>query len=152
MHKIISIFIFFIMFFVSLNAEEKKKYGEEITLTEKTSISDILDNPESFVGQKVLVEGTIVNVCKKRGCWIELASEKEFETIRVKVEDGAIIFPLEAKGKKALVEGEVYSFEYEAEAECSGTCGDGKKNEGSCEHGKKQVRTIYQIKGLGAEI
>jgi len=90
MHKIISISIFFIMFFVSLNAEEKKKYGEEITLTEKTNISDILDNPESFVGQKVLVEGTIVNVCKKRGCWIELASEKKFETIRVKVEDGAI--------------------------------------------------------------
>ena len=128
MHKIISTSIFLMIFFVSLIAEDSKKYGEKITSTEKTNISEIINKPENFVGQKVLVEGTVVNVCAKRGCWIELASDKEFETIRVKVQDGVIVFPMEAKGKKALVEGEVYSFEYETEAECSGSSDHTKKS------------------------
>ncbi len=152
MYKIISISILLLIFFVSLTAEDTKKYGEKITSIEKTNISEIIGKPEKFVGQKVLVEGTIVNVCAKRGCWIELASDKEFETIRVKVQDGVIVFPMEAKGKKALVEGEVYSFEYETEAECSGSCKHGKENEENCEHAKKEVKTIYQIRGIGAEI
>lgn len=152
MYKIISISILLLIFFVSLTAEDTKKYGEKITSIEKTNISEIIDKPEKFVGEKVLVEGTVVNVCAKRGCWIELASDKEFETIRVKVQDGVIVFPMEAKGKKALVEGEVYSFEYETEAECSGSCTHGKESEEKCEHAKKEVKTIYQIRGIGAEI
>ena len=114
----------------------------------------ILENPKNYEGKKVLVEGTILNVCAKRGCWIELASDKEFETIRVKVKDGEIVFPMEAKGKTAIVEGEFYSFEVETDAECSGgDCGDHKKEgEEGCKHGEKQIKTIYQIKGLGAEI
>ena len=61
---------------------------------------------------------------------------KEFETIRVKVKDGEIVFPMEAKGKTALVEGEFYSFNVESEAECGGDCADHKK-EGN-EEGKKE--------------
>lgn len=152
MHKIISTSIFLMILFVSLIADDTKKYGEKINSTEKTNISEITNKPENYVGQKVLVEGTIVNVCAKRGCWIELASDKEFETIRVKVQDGVIVFPMEAKGKKALVEGEIYSFEYETDAECSGSCGHKKENKENCEHGKKEVKTIYQIRGIGAEI
>lgn len=152
MYKIISLSILLLVFFVSLIAEDTKKYGEKISSIEKTNISEIIEKPESFVGKKVLVEGTVVNVCAKRGCWIELASEKEFETIRVKVQDGVIVFPMEAKGKKALVEGEVYSFNYETEAECSGSCMHGKESEENCEHAKKETKTIYQIRGIGAEI
>ena len=53
------------------------------------------------------VEGTIVEVCEERGCWIRIASDKESQSIRFKVEDGVITFPLEAKGKLALAEGVV---------------------------------------------
>ncbi len=132
------------------------KYGDEITLEEKTSISEILANPADYEGKKVLVEGTVVGVCAKRGCWIDLASDKEFEKIRIKVNDGEIVFPMEAKGKKALVEGEVFAFTYETEAECSGSCqhkaeeGDEKKEE--CDDHEKVTKTVYMIKGLGAVI
>ncbi|MEN8192303.1 MAG: DUF4920 domain-containing protein [Bacteroidota bacterium] len=153
MNKIISIFLYTFILLVSLQAEDTKKYGEDIALTEKTKISDIVKSPQDFVGEKVLVEGTVVNVCAKRGCWIELASDKEFESIRVKVQDGVIVFPMEAKGKKALVEGEVYSFEYEVEAECSGSgCKENEEKHEDCEHHKKETKTIYQIRGIGAEI
>ena len=131
------------------------QYGDEITLDEKTNISDILANPAEFEGKKVLVEGTIVGVCAKRGCWIELSSDKESESIRIKVNDGEIVFPMETKGKTALVEGEVFAFTYETDAECSGSC-QHKAAEGEeakeCEHVEKATKTVYMIKGLGAVI
>ena len=135
---------------------EGTQYGDEITLEEKTSISEILANPAEYEGKKVLVEGTVVGVCAMRGCWIDLSSDKEFEKIRVKVNDGEIVFPMETKGKTALVEGEVFAFSYETEAECSGSCqhkseeGEEKKEE--CENHEKETKTVYMIKGLGAVI
>ena len=84
-----------------------KAYGKQLTLKEKTPISAILKNPHAFHGKRVQVEGTIVEVCEERGCWIKLASDQPFETIRFKVDDGVIVFPLDAKGKKAVAEGVV---------------------------------------------
>lgn len=138
----------------NLLAKDVTKYGREITATEKVKVSEILASPENFVGKTVLVEGTILNVCEKRGCWLELASDNEFESIRVKVEDGVIVFPMEAKGQKALVEGEVVSFKVEADgAECSGTdCKDSKESKEECKSEKKTFKTVYQIQGFGAEI
>ncbi len=142
-YKVLSI----VLFLTVMNfASDGKKYGKEITLKEKTKISDILKNPAAFEGKKVLVEGTIIGVCEKRGCWIRLAGDKDFESIRVKVRDGEIVFPLEAKGKKAVVEGEIYSFVTKAKKK-NGT----KKDDKECEIEGAQKR-IYQIKGIGAII
>jgi hypothetical protein len=82
-------------------------YGETLTLTETTPIADIVADPDAWVGQRVLVEATVVDVCDKRGCWIDLASEREFETIRIKVDEGVIAFPMSAKGLHARAEGVV---------------------------------------------
>ena len=84
-----------------------KNYGKQLTLKEKTPISAILKDPKAYNGKRVQVEGTIVEVCEERGCWIKIASDKPFESIRFKVEDGVIVFPLDAKGKMALAEGVV---------------------------------------------
>jgi len=88
-------------------AGSPKKYGKEITLKEATKVSAILSRPQDFDGKKVLVEGVVVDVCQKRGCWITLSSDREFEEIRFKVEDGVIVFPVDAKGKTARAEGVV---------------------------------------------
>jgi uncharacterized protein DUF4920 len=154
MKKLLSLII--VTFFISatIKANETNKYGNDITLTEKTLISEIVAAPENYVGKKVLVEGTVVDVCAKRGCWMNLGSDAEYESIRVKVNDGEIVFPMEAKGKKALVEGEVYSLVVEGEA-CGGDCSDeqkdGKGEMSKCEK-EKTTKKIYMIKGLGAVI
>ena len=88
-------------------AQSTKDYGKPLTLKVKTPISSILKDPKAFEGKRVQVEGTIVEVCEERGCWIRIASDKEFEAIRFKVQDGVITFPMEAKGKLALAEGVV---------------------------------------------
>lgn len=133
-------------------AGDGNKYGKKLTLKNKTKISSILDNPKDFVGKKVLVEGAVVGVCEKRGCWIELASDKQYQKIKVKVNDGEIVFPMEELGKSALVEGQVYEIKLTKEQAL-----ERAKHEAD-EHGTKfdpesvEATTYYQIKGLGAEI
>ena len=82
-----------------------KKYGKPVTLKETTKISDIYANPDQFNGKRVKVQGPIVDVCAERGCWIAIGSDQEFQTLRFKVDDGVIVFPLEIKGQNAVVEG-----------------------------------------------
>jgi hypothetical protein len=151
----IILFSLFIFVLISLNAlaGDGKQYGQKLTLKKTTKISEILSSPEKFIGKKVLVKGTVVDVCKKRGCWMDISSDKEFEKIKVKVDDGVIVFPLTAKGKTATVEGEVYAITSVLE-ECSNKKEHSDdEHDTECEHPKtKTEKTIYQIKGIGAVI
>jgi hypothetical protein len=82
-----------------------KLYGKELTGSETVALSELMKNPDTYVGKTVRVEGLVVDVCAKRGCWMELAGDQEFQSIKIKVDDGVIVFPMEAKGKKAVAEG-----------------------------------------------
>ncbi len=146
-------FVLVLLFVATINNAAGNKYGKEITLKEKTKISAILAEPQKYLGKTVLVEGTVVAVCKKRGCWIDLASDKKFQQIKIKVNDGEIIFPMEESGKTALVEGTVYEIKMTKEEALE------KAKHQAEEHGTKfdpeSVKgpvTLYQIKGLGAVI
>ena len=90
-----------------LAASAATEYGRPVTLKETTKVSEILDNPGKYVGKEVKVEGLIVAVCASRGCWMELAGDRLHEKIRVKVDDGVIVFPLSARGRKAYVQGKL---------------------------------------------
>src|SRR5688572_13264239 len=112
MRRLSALAIVLIVFAVGLVAQEnaaqestEKKYGTALTLTEVTKISDIYANPDKFAGKRVQVEGPVVDVCAEMGCWLALGSDKESQVLRFKVEDGVIVFPMTAKGKKAKVEG-----------------------------------------------
>ena len=130
-----------------------KTFGQGISLSEQTAISAIIDNPVAYVGQTVKVSGLVVDVCSRRGCWIYLAGDREFEKIRIKVTDGEIVFPMEARGKQAVVEGVVESMELTRDeviarrkhhAEETGEAFD----PASVTSGE----TVLRIRGLGAEI
>lgn len=130
----------------------QEKYGKDITLEEKTGISEILSNPESYLGEKVLIEGEIITVCENMGCWMEVANE-EGDKIRVKVKDGEIVFPKEGIGKTALVEGEVYKIELDEEE--ARDFYEHMAEESSQEFDPSTITgpvTIYQVKGFGAVI
>lgn len=137
-----------LLFSVSFIHAEEEKYGKEITLKEKTSVSNILAQPDKFEGKTVLIEGEVVGVCQKMGCWMEIAGEKENEKIMVKVEDGEIVFPKDAKGKSALVEGVLTVVTPEGSEEHSHEGHDGHEGEDACSVKEK----TYRIKGLGAVI
>ncbi len=128
-------------------------YGEALTLSETTPISSILADPEALLGETLLIEGTVLNVCEMRGCWMEIAGDQPFQTMKVKVDDGVIVFPMTAKGKKARAEGQLYKIEMTLEeareflahqAEEKGETFDPETVEGPM--------TLYQLKGTGAVI
>ena len=90
-----------------LAAAAATEYGRPVTVKELTKVSEIYDNPEKYVGKDVKVEGMIVAVCASRGCWMEIASDRQYEKIKIKVDDGVIVFPISARGKRALIQGKL---------------------------------------------
>jgi Domain of unknown function (DUF4920) len=84
---------------------ESTKYGEGVSLKEATPIADLMARPDEFVGKKIRVDGIVSAVCEEMGCWIELKEPDGAKALRFKVEDGVIVFPISAKGKKASAEG-----------------------------------------------
>ena len=134
-------------------ASNVETYGNKLTLLDVTNISEILAEPEKFVGKKVLVKGMVVDVCAKRGCWMYLASDKPFEKIQIKVLDGVIVFPMSARGKEALVEGEIEALNYSKEDAIAWLQHMAEeKGESFDSASVTSGMTIYRIKALGAEI
>jgi hypothetical protein len=87
------------------------------------------------------------------GCWMELVEPSTGARLRVKVEDGVIVFPKDSVGKTATVEGvfgkvEISREEAVAQARESA---DANKREFDPATIKGPV-TIYQIAGTGAAI
>lgn len=82
-------------------------YGAGVQLTEATPIARILADPDAYVGKTVRIEGKVLDVCPMAGCWMELATEASGAKLRIKVDDGVIVFPATAKGKVAAAEGVV---------------------------------------------
>ena len=130
--------------------------GKKLELNSTTKVSVILDNPEKYLDKPVQVSGTVVDVCSHRGCWIEVASNRPYETIVVKVDDGVIVFPITAKGKNVLAEGKLEKLTLtneqalsikKHEAEDKGEDFD----EASCKL-TEEDKTIYRLRGLGAVI
>jgi hypothetical protein len=84
-----------------------KTFGAAISVADTTPIGAILTDPASFKGKVVRVEGMITDVCEMRGCWMALAGDAPGQTLRFKVTDGEMVFPVEAKGKWAVAQGAV---------------------------------------------
>lgn len=106
--KIQILFQLFTCLFIAAGVQANTmELGQPLTLSAITKVSEINGNPEKYIGKRVLIEGLIIDVCAARGCWMDIASDMPFEKIQVKVVDGEIVFPLEAKGKTARVEGTV---------------------------------------------
>jgi hypothetical protein len=132
---------------------EGAEYGEPITLTTLTHISAILDAPDAFVGERVLVEGVVTDVCDNMGCWMDIVGETEDHKIQVKVDDGVIVFPEEATGHRARVEGVVEKIERTEEEAVAAA--RHRAEERGLEFDPASVagpETIYRIKATGARI
>ncbi|SHO48098.1 DUF4920 domain-containing protein [Desulfopila aestuarii] len=82
-----------------------KTYGKGVHVDKATPVSAILDTPDNYLGKTVKIEGLIVEVCSKRGCWIYVAGDRPEEKIQVKVTDGEIVFPMSATGRVGVIEG-----------------------------------------------
>ena len=81
------------------------KYGKGVTQPTTVSVEEVLANPQAYANKPIRVEGMVTDVCPKRGCWFEIAGSKPGQKLRFKVQDGDMVFPMEAKGQFAVAEG-----------------------------------------------
>jgi hypothetical protein len=129
------------------------KYGKGVSEATPVKLSELMAKPDAYVGKVVKVEGLVTDVCPKRGCWINLAGDKEFQTIKVKVEDGVIVFPMTDKGKKAVVEGTFKKMELTKEQAIERAKHEAEEKGTKCDVSKiTGPQAVYQIMGVGAVV
>ncbi len=92
-----------------------KTYGAGVKEPETTSVAKILADPDAYVGKTVRIEGKVADVCPMKGCWMDLEERDGKSSLRVKVDDGVIVFPVDSKGKSAVAEGTVESIPMDRE-------------------------------------
>ncbi len=91
-------------------------FGGPVDKTKLVDVADILAKPQSYLQQQVTVKGTVAAVCQKKGCWMQLASDANHPTFRIKVKDGDMVFPVSAKGKTAYASGKLDPIEMDLES------------------------------------
>jgi hypothetical protein len=124
---------------------EETKLGSGITLESATPIASLTKTPEEFVGKTVRIDGVATAVCTQMGCWMAVAPADNAggPTVRLKVEDDVIVFPVSAKGKQVSAQG---VFEpVGSDAHAKDAAGEHAKHDG-------KASREYHIKATGAVI
>ena len=98
-------FVIFAIAAVPAAAGDTTSYGDGVTLKEAVAIDTLLANPDDYIGRTVRVDGVITGVCKKRGCWMQVTDSESGNGVRIKVEDGVMVFPYTSMGSEASAEG-----------------------------------------------
>ena len=128
------------------------RLGAPLKLERPTAIAAILASPDDYAGRYLQVRGKVRAVCERMGCWMQLAGEAG-KKLRIKVDDGVIVFPKSAVGKTAIAEGKLEKIELTRE----------QAVERARHHAEEQGRefdpssvkgpvTLYQLRGAGAVI
>ncbi len=92
------------------NAPDGVHVGGEIHASERVRFALVEADPDKFAGETVLVEGTVLAVCQKRGCWMQI-SDGGARTAMARWEKGCggqFTFPMDSVGKRVLVQGSIY--------------------------------------------
>ncbi len=149
--RLVAVGVVLIAFPVS--ASMTTSYGKELSGVSVVRIAELVSSPEKYLGEKVRVEGLVEDICPMKGCWIDILESQSRETIRFKVADGVIVFPVEAKGREVVAEGVLRKHEMSKKratswlrhlAEEKGEAFDASSVTGPM--------VFYQIEGLGAEV
>lgn len=69
------------------------------------TLATVLENPNAYTKDVVVVEGVIAAACERKGCWMQLATAEGGQGVRVTFKDYGFFIPLDAKGMKARAEG-----------------------------------------------
>jgi|TARA_B100000959_G_C14493865_1_gene424351 hypothetical protein len=80
-------------------------YGNRISEGIIYDVDELLSSADNKLGTNLLLTGIITEVCPMRGCWLQVKDDNSNSSIRIKVTDGEIVFPLSAKGKNIIAKG-----------------------------------------------
>lgn len=127
------------------------KLGKPLALKESATISEITAKPDAFVDKTVQVKGKVTEVCQAMGCWMALVEPNTTKSIRIKVEDGEIVFPKDAVGKTAIAEGKLTKISLTKEQAIAQAKHEAEERGAKFKpESVKGPTVMYQIQGSGA--
>ena len=88
------------------DAKKGDWYGEKISADGAINIADIPAKLEANPVLDTKIQGKILEVCPKKGCWIKL-QVNETTTAMVKMKDYGFFLPVSAVGKTVVLDGKV---------------------------------------------
>jgi hypothetical protein len=136
----------------SLLCAAEVKLGKPLTAKSPMPLATLVTHADEYVGKTVQVQGKITAVCQMMGCWMELANDAG-QRVRIKVEDGVLVFPKDSAGKMAVAEGKFTKTELTREQAIAQAKEEAEDNGRKFDASKvKGAMTLYQIEGTGAVI
>ena len=91
------------------NKGDGKAFGEKVTAKDAVTYDAMLEKM-SKAGKidNVKVTGTVEAVCKAKGCWMNISSDKGAPSMFVKFKDYAFFMPKDIAGKKVVMLGNAF--------------------------------------------
>jgi hypothetical protein len=87
----------------------REHFGEPIGAEPVVDFAALLAEPSAYAEGPVQVEGVVRQVCQRRGCWLELATDMSPEApgCRVVLKGHAFFVPIDSAGARARLAGAV---------------------------------------------
>jgi len=107
-----------ILSFFACSKSEKKaetqKFGADLTIDEPTALASVYAEPVKYDGKELRIDGTITEVCQRRGCWLKLTDGNYILTVRFR--DYGFFVPKDAANARVSVQG-IFQAETDAHIE-----------------------------------
>ena len=91
----------------TLAAGEPYTSGEEVDPEGAIPVEEMLIQLGNGTEMPAKVKGKVVDVCQKKGCWMEL-DKGDGSTIRVTFKDYGFFVPMDIKGREVVINGVAY--------------------------------------------
>ena len=79
--------------------------GDAVPAGKAISVAELLQSPQNYAKEPVVVEGLIEMACTNKGCWMQLAPAAGKPGMRVTFKDYGFFIPLDSKGMQARAHG-----------------------------------------------
>lgn len=90
----------------AIAAEEVIRRGDALPAAAKTvPIAKVLESPDAYAKEAVVVEGVVEAACTNKGCWMQLVPAAGEAGVRVTFKDYGFFVPLDSKGMQARAYG-----------------------------------------------
>ncbi len=132
----------------SATAQGDGHYGAPFALAQTVPLAHTLGQA-SPSDRPVRVEGRVEAVCQKKGCWMVLRDGEN--TARILMKDHGFSVPMDCRGKKAVVEGQLSSRTFTA-AQVQHLEDDAHKAPAEPSATPPQPRTEWVLTATGVEI
>ncbi|NQV43238.1 MAG: DUF4920 domain-containing protein [Candidatus Marinimicrobia bacterium] len=120
------------------------QYGQGLTMTKVTPVAEIFTQAQDLNGQMVRVSGTVSDLCKHKGCWMQVSDGQNVLTVRFK--DEAFIIPANAVGRNVDMEGLFIVEKISNPLGSHQACAEGGEHSGggACES-ERAEKTVHKV-------